>query len=80
MNNITIPWPGWTVVREIGRGGFGTVYEISRTDQFGYEEKAALKVIRIPNEAGVIDQFRMDGYDNASISASLKEDARKINQ
>ena len=80
MNNITIPWPGWTVVREIGRGGFGTVYEISRKDQFGYEEKAALKVIRIPNEAGVIDQFRMDGYDNASISARLKEDARKINQ
>ena len=80
MNNITIPWPGWTVVRRIGRGGFGTVYEISRRDQFGYEEKAALKVIRIPDEAGVIDQFRMDGYDNASISARLKEDARKINQ
>ena len=80
MNNVTIPWLDWTIVREIGRGGFGTVYEISRTDQFGYEEKAALKVIRIPNEAGVIDQFRMDGYDNASISARLKEDARKINQ
>ena len=80
MNNITIPWPDWKIVRRIGRGGFGTVYEISRTDQFGYEEKAALKVIRIPNEAGVIDQFRMDGYDNASISARLKEVARKINQ
>lgn len=80
MNNITIPWPDWTIVREIGRGGFGTVYEISRKDQYGGEEKAALKVIRIPNEAEVINQFRMDGYDDASISARLKEDARKIQQ
>ena len=80
MNNITIPWPDWTIVREIGRGGFGTVYEISRTDQCGSEEKAALKVISIPNEAEAINQFRMDGYDDASISARLKEDARKIQQ
>ena len=80
MNNITIPWPDWTIVREIGRGGFGTVYEISRKDQCGSEEKAALKVISIPNEAEAINQFRMDGYDDASISARLKEDARKIQQ
>ena len=45
---ITIPWSEWTLVREIGRGGFGTVYEISCKDQNGREEKAALKVINIP--------------------------------
>ena len=28
----------------------------------------------------MIDQFRMDGYDDASISARLKEDAQKTNQ
>lgn len=80
MKTITIPWPDWTIVREIGRGGFGTVYEISRKDQYGSEEKAALKVINIPHEAEVINQYRMDGYDDASISARLKEDAQKINQ
>ena len=74
MKTITIPWPDWTIVREIGRGGFGTVYEISRKDQYGSEEKAALKVINIPHEAEVINQYRMDGYDDASISARLKED------
>ena len=31
MMSIDIcPWPGWNIVREIGRGSFGRVYEIHR--------------------------------------------------
>lgn len=42
MNNITIPWSDWKIVHKIGRGGYGTAYEISRADVFGNEERAAL--------------------------------------
>ena len=26
--NMKVPFPGWSVVREIGHGGYGKVYEI----------------------------------------------------
>ena len=78
MNTFTIPWPDWTIVREIGRGGFGTVYEISRRDQFGYEERSALKIISIPYEAGEISQLRMDGYDNAAIAGLYEERLKEV--
>ena len=33
-NNITIPWPGWHVVREIGSGGYGiALYELVLRDK-----------------------------------------------
>ncbi|MCI6422133.1 MAG: serine/threonine protein kinase [Blautia sp.] len=44
-NNIS--YKEWNVVRKIGFGSFGAVYEIQRED-FGYLYKAALKVINIP--------------------------------
>ena len=44
-NNIS--YKEWNVVRKIGFGSFGAVYEIQRED-FGYVYKAALKVINIP--------------------------------
>ena len=78
MNNITIPWPDWKIVRRIGHGGFGTVYEISRRDQFGHEEHSALKVITLPREADEIDQLRMEGYDISDITSRYKDQLKKI--
>ena len=78
MNNITIPWPDWKIVRRIGHGGFGTVYEISRRDQFGHEEHSALKVITLPQEADEIDQLRMEGYDITDITNRYKDQLKKI--
>lgn len=46
-NNMKLEYKGWHVVRRIGTGSFGSVYEIERED-FGYTYKAALKVISIP--------------------------------
>ena len=56
MNNYEnqIPWKDWKIVRRLGGGGFGTVYEIER-DFFGEEELAAMKVIRIPKEESDLD-------------------------
>ena len=66
-------FPGWRVVREIGTGGFGKVYEIER-DRFGKIEKAAVKVMNIPNDRSVISEMREDGYDDESIKSRLKSD------
>lgn len=71
MNNLL--WPGWDIVRLIGRGSFGVVYEIER-QVGGQKEKAALKVITIPqNKESEILALRSDGYDDASITSYFKE-------
>ena len=64
-------WPDWKVVRMIGRGSFGTVYEIQR-NILGDIEKAALKIITIPQNAEDIEELRSEGYDNTSITARFQ--------
>ena len=64
-------WPGWKTVRLIGRGSFGAVYEIER-DNYGHKEKAALKVISIPQSASDIDDLVSDGYDEESITSRFE--------
>ena len=59
VQNIQI-WPDWKIVRELGRGSFGAVYEIHRQNG-SYLEKAALKVIRIPSNQAELLQLRADG-------------------
>ena len=66
-----ILWPGWKTIREIGRGSYGTVYEIER-ELYGVKEKAALKHIRIPQDPSDIDELLMDGFDTESINASFE--------
>ena len=45
-----VVWPGWEVVRKIGEGSFGGVYEIHRTLPDGRVEKAALKKLTVPKD------------------------------
>lgn len=67
MENKVI-YPGWETVRKIGTGSFGAVYEIER-DLFGKKEKAALKLISIPQNESDIDELYGNGFDDASITA-----------
>ena len=46
-NNAFIDYEGWRVVKRLGAGSFGAVYEIEKED-FGQKYKSALKVISIP--------------------------------
>ena len=64
-------WPDWEVVRLIGQGSSGAVYEIER-DVFGHKDKAALKVISIPQKNSDVDDLVSDGYDDASITKHFK--------
>ncbi len=59
--------PGWETIKVIGRGGNGTVYEIERQIG-GTVERAALKVISIPQKDGDIEELRSNGYDEESIT------------
>ena len=77
MNNTMPTWPGWETVRLIGRGSFGAVYEIER-DMLGEKEKAALKVITIPENSNEIEELRDEGYDEASITDTFKEHLKSI--
>ncbi len=72
MNDINhVSWPGWEVVRKIGSGSFGAVYEIQR-DVFGDIERAALKVITIPQSRSDIDELLNEGYDEASVTERFR--------
>ena len=65
-------YPGWTVVRKIGEGSFGTVYEIERPIG-GRMEKAALKKISIPQSASETDEMKSSSYSDAAITAHYRE-------
>ena len=68
MEKFDIQWPGWEVTRLIGTGSFGSVYEIER-NLYGNVEKAALKVIHIPQSRSDIEELYNDGFDDESITA-----------
>ncbi len=70
-------WPGWETVRVIGRGSYGAVYEIRR-DVFGETERAALKVITIPQNSGDIDELYSEGYDKQSVTRTFHEHLKSI--
>ena len=53
MVSLEDVWPEWHIVKELGQGAFGKVYEIHRED-FGGSYKAALKIISIPADKGEV--------------------------
>ena len=76
MNNQVL-YPGWETVRLIGRGSFGAVYEIQR-ELFGETEKAALKVITIPQSASDIEEMYSEGYNKEDITNTFQNHLKSI--
>lgn len=68
-------WPGWEVVRLIGKGSYGTVYEINDNGASGKLNMAALKVISIPEEGTALpigqDMNSLNTY-YSSIAETMK--------
>lgn len=76
--NSLIEYKGWRVVREIGSGSFGKVYEIEKVD-FGSQYKAALKVISIPQSEQELSQARQSiGKDESSLEVYYESVASEI--
>ena len=65
---LAIVWPGWTAVKLLGKGSFGAVYEIHRTVR-GNLEKAAMKVLRVPDSDAEVARLRFQGMNNQSTEA-----------
>ncbi len=53
-------WPEWSIVKQLGKGAYGTVYEAVRND-YTVESKAAIKMITIPANESEIASLRADG-------------------
>lgn len=70
MNNVF--WPGWQNGERLGKGAFSSVYEIYR-EQYGFTEKAAVKVITVPQNEDEVDLLRVEGLDDESITTRFKE-------
>ena len=67
-----VNFPGWEVVRKIGEGSFGGVYEIHRTLPGGRVEKCALKKLSVPRNDGEIQELISQSFSTESITAHYK--------
>mgnify|MGYP000417592191 CR=1 FL=1 len=61
----SLPWQGWKIVKKLGRGGYGSVYQAQRNSA-GVMEDAAIKVISFPKDKEDIEADFTDGYDIVS--------------
>ena len=73
-----IHFPGWEVVRKIGEGSFGGVYEIHRTLPDGRIEKAALKRLTVPKDNSEIRELYSQSFSKENITAHYKDQMREL--
>ena len=62
----------WVIIREIGKGATGTVFEIKKKDT-EVEIRAALKVIQIPRSQDDIKNVMATGMDQLSATSYFRE-------
>ena len=68
FENIHLPWPDWKIVKYLGGGACGKVYEIERTISGTQEkEKAALKIVSRPKYEDEIEGYYGKDYDKAEV-------------
>ncbi|MDD5901817.1 MAG: serine/threonine-protein kinase [Oscillospiraceae bacterium] len=61
----------WHIVKELGEGSYGKVFEIERED-FGYTYKAALKAVTIPQSQSEVETIMDDGMDSESVTTYFR--------
>ena len=59
---------GWELVRLIGQGGFGSVFE-AETSGYGLTVKSAVKVVHIPPSQSMVTSALAEGMDEGSVVA-----------
>ena len=81
LEKIRLPWPDWKIVKYLGGGAYGKVYEIERTISGTQEkEKAALKIVSRPKDEDEIEEYEVSGYDKESIIESYKSEIQNYVQ
>lgn len=71
MYAIKKVWPKWEIIKTIGEGSFGKVFEIKR-NEYGIEEHSALKIISIPQSDSEIQSLRNDGMTQQDTTEYFK--------
>ena len=79
FEKIILPWSDWKIVKYLGGGTYGRVYEIERMFS-GIQEKAALKIVSRPKNEWEIETYYDDGYDKASIAAYYEKEIQNYVQ
>lgn len=69
----------WTLVKQLGQGSFGRVYEAHRED-FGVTYKAAIKIITIPYDRSELYSARAEGMSKESIIEYYRKTVSEIVQ
>ena len=72
VEQIRLPWPDWKIVKYLGGGAYGKVYEIERNNS-GIQEKAAVKIVSRPKEESELEVDYQNGYDRESIAVKYTE-------
>ena len=81
FENIRLPWPDWKIIKYLGGGAYGKVYETERTISGTQEkEKAALKIVSRPKDEDEIEEYEVSGYDKESIIESYKSEIQNYVQ
>lgn len=71
-------WPGWVLVRKLGQGSYGGVYEIQRTLPGGKTERSAMKKISIPKSQDEIELLLAKSVPEQSITAHYQQQMQKL--
>ena len=79
FENICLPWRDWKIVKDLGGGAYGRVYEIERTIS-GIQEKAALKIVSRPKNKDEIESYYNEGYSKADLIASYESEIQNYVQ
>lgn len=72
--------PEWTLIRKLGQGSYGGVYEIQRVLPGGRVERAALKHITIPRSREEIDTLLAQSVSEQSITEFFRGQMQKLVQ
>ena len=73
-----VRFPGWEIIRKLGEGSFGGVYEIHRTLPDGRVEKAALKKLTVPKDNSEIRELYSQSFSKENITAHYKDQMREL--
>ncbi len=54
FEGIRLPWPDWKIVRHIGGGGYGQVYESEKYDNSYRRETVGIYCLLLINQVSVV--------------------------
>lgn len=77
MENLQSSLPGWEIVRCIGSGSSGKVYELKKKDEYGGDFHCALKVISVPATQKEYDEM-LQTMSEFAMRAKLREQVEEI--